>query len=67
MHYELIEETIIDPELGNRRTYGIAVVPGKISDISSNREAIEQLVELLNMRRIPLVHFKELVEDFLAK
>lgn len=66
MIYKVIEETVADEELGQRRTYGIAAVTGRISDISDNREFVERLVELLNARQVPLMHFKAVIEDSLT-
>lgn len=67
MRYQIMEETIDDEELGQRRTYGIIAEAAEVRDISEDREVVERLVELLNTRQVSLKHFKDVVEDFLTK
>lgn len=67
MHYRVMEETVADEELGQRRTYGIIAEAAKVSDISDQREFVERLAELLNIRQVPLMHLKDVIEDFLAR
>ncbi|MCD7822866.1 MAG: DUF6514 family protein [Oscillospiraceae bacterium] len=51
-------------------TYGIAAVDSgeilaEISDISANRAALSELSQLMNREKLSLIHFKDVVEDFL--
>ena len=67
MVYKVLEETVTDEEQGQRLTYGIIAGVAVVSDISDKREAVERLVELLNTRQVPLMHFKDVIEDFLTR
>ena len=67
MVYKVLEETVTDEEQGQRLTYGIIAGAAVFSDISDKREAVERLVELLNTRQVPLMHFKDVIEDFLTR
>ena len=67
MVYKVLEETVADEELGQRRTYGIIAEAAEVSDISDKRVVVELLVELLNTRQVPLMHFKDVIEDFLTR
>ena len=67
MVYKVLEETVTDEEQGQLPTYGIIAGDAVVSDISDKREAVERLVELLNTRQVPLMHFKDVIEDFLTR
>ena len=67
MVYKVLEETVTDEEQGQRLTYGIIAGAAAVSDISDKREVVERLVELLNTRQVPLMHFKDVIEDFLTQ
>ena len=67
MVYKVLEETVTDEEQGQRLTYGIIAGAAVVSDSSDKREAVERLVELLNTRQVPLMHFKDVIEDFLTR
>ena len=63
----------------SRKTYGIAVyakddsdecistVLDIISDISSEKEKVEDLVRKCNLLELSPIHFHDVVEDFLAE
>lgn len=54
MKYALIEETIYDDELGKYTTFGIISTDGyKISDISTNKKLVENLILTINKKQTP--------------
>lgn len=67
MVYKVLEETVTDEEQGQRLTYGIVAGAAEISDISDKRDVVERLADLLNTRQVPLMHFRDVVEDFLTR
>lgn len=53
-------------------TYGIVAVDSEeiiaeISDISADKEAVAELAELMKRYQLSLIHFKDVIEDFLIK
>lgn len=53
-------------------TYEIVAVDSEeiiaeISDISADKEAVAELAELMNRYQLSLIHFKDVIEDFLIK
>ena len=67
MVYKVLEETVADEEHGQRSTYGIIAEAAEVRDISYKRDVVELLVELLNTRQVPLMHFNDVIEDFLTR
>lgn len=51
----------------NADTDGTATIVESIRDISSDSEAIEELVQKCNLMNLSLYHLNDIVEDFLAK
>ena len=45
---------------------GITTILESISDISSDIRSVKRLVELCNDHQLSLVHFRDVVSDFLA-
>ena len=74
--YGVIEE-IYSLSCSSRRSYGIAVysdslgdgfatVLASVNDISSDREKLEELVEICNRAELSLIHLNDVINDFLA-
>ena len=74
--YGVIEE-IYSLSCSSRRSYGIAVYsdsPGdgfatvlaSVNDISSDREKLEELVQICNRTELSLIHLNDIINDFLA-
>ena len=68
--YEVFEEDLVNPEIGQYRTYGImsASADGelRISDVSLCKDKLEDIVGKLNMYELSPVHIRDVVEDILA-
>lgn len=69
-YYRINTNTVII-ENNSYITYGISyckkdIIIETIFDISLNRNEVEKLCDFLNNHQIPYVHFKDIVEDFLA-
>ena len=45
---------------------GIITILESISDISPNIKAVKRLVKLCNDQQLALIHFRDVVSDFLA-
>ena len=68
-YYKTIESTVIIDDTAYT-TYGIAYVINDtdtetIFDISLDKSYVESISKLLNDNSIPLVHFKDIVEDYI--
>ena len=74
--YGVSEEVYVIGE-SRRVAYGIAAyadaetdqtstIVASVNDISSDREAVEKLVELCNSLELDVVHLNDVVEDFLG-
>ncbi len=65
-------ETVSEEYSGGRMAYGIAVCENGlpievISDISDDRKAIDELVELCNSSELAPYHIRDVIDDFLSK
>jgi len=64
--YLLVEDTVVVDGTAYR-SYGITAAVSRITyrDISTDRQAVEALVERCNELRPDPIHLKDIVEDFL--
>ena len=69
--YEAFDEIIADEELGEYRTYGINLTSDEgvmsIRDISLCKETVLTTVARFNQHQLQGVHFRDAVEDLLAR
>ena len=68
--YTVIAEALYSEDIGDYISYGISVhTEGgeieRISDISDEQELVKGLAELCNREGLDVIHFKDVVEDFL--
>ena len=69
--YRIIQTTVTDEDGTSYPTYGIEAINDRgavlksVSDISLNKEAVTALAQKMNTHRLALVHFLDVVEDFL--
>ena len=67
--YSVICETLISEEGTEYTTYGISTsIEGEdivISDITTDRELLEDLVKRCNLGKLDVIHLYDVVEDFL--
>ena len=72
-----VTEEVYSLSGNSRRSYGIAVysnseidgtatVLTSVNDISSDREKLEELVEICNRAELSLIHLNDVINDFLA-
>ena len=68
--YSVICESLISEEGIEYTTYGILTSVGGedivISDITTDREALEDLVNRCNLGELDVIHLYDVVEDFLV-
>ena len=67
-----VNNNSIEIENNQYTSYGIEyIVNGRIIDmidnITLNKDDISYICEFLNRNRIPLVHFRDIIEDFMTK
>lgn len=48
-------------------TDGTATIVASARDITSDKKILQNLVDRCNNEKIPIIHFDDIVEDFLAK
>ena len=70
--YRLIETKEASEQLGSYTSFGMEAACGeevirRQTDISLNREAVESLVSKCNRGELSVVHFYDVIEDFLAE
>ena len=68
--YLVIEEHLEHPELGNYVSYGIKAMCGDsevgyVSDVSVNKEFVEDVVRRCNEGNLDVIHLMDVVEDSL--
>ena len=69
--YRLVETKVTPEELGVYHTFGIEAVWGekvlqRVEEISLHKDAIKTLIEKCNRGELSILHFMDVVEDFLA-
>jgi len=68
--YSLIDDIIINPEVGEYQAYGIMYTSGdetiRISDISLCKNRLEDVIDKLNRLQLMPVHILDVVEDVLG-
>lgn len=72
-HYYVFSEEIFNEEIGHYVSYGIGVADDKnqfdikkISDVSTNKDAILRLVFLCNELELSIIQLNDVVEDFIV-
>ena len=70
--YEVIREELHSDELGDYVTYGIQMsaennVLKMISDVSTNREYVKELVQRCNSEQLDPIHIDDVVSDFIQE
>ena len=74
--YQVIKETLHNPDVGKYRTFGVQVlretesgwVPGKtISDVSVDRRKAVAFVKSCNERQLDPAYLEQTVEDFVDR
>lgn len=72
--YEIFTEELDNPSIGKYTAYGIAVYEMvnknrkeliRVSDVSTDKNAVENLIELFNKECLDPVHIYDVIEDFL--
>lgn len=67
--YSLLTQTLYDTSIGHYTSYGIIAEERKltisVADISTDKFAVEQLIEKFNTHKLSLCHLHNAVEDFL--
>ncbi len=72
-----VTEEVYSHSGSSRRSYGIAVysdssgdgiatILASVNDISSDREKLEELVEICNRSELSMIHLNDVIDDFLA-
>lgn len=72
--YEIFTEMLDDPSIGKYLTYGIVGYEMvnknrkeliRVSDVSTDKNKVENLISLCNKERLDPVHIYDVIEDFL--
>ncbi len=68
--YSLLTQNLYDTSIGHYTSYGIIAKERKltisVADISTDKFAVEQLIEKFNTYELSLCHLHDAVEDFLC-
>lgn len=72
IRYSVFQSIEDAEETGSYTTYGLAGMCGEetrfsIKDISTNRSELEQLADRMNVGELSQIHFRDVVDDFLAR
>ena len=72
MIYHVTEDLMFKEEIGEYLSYGIELRNGEtivdiIRDIDTDGESVRRLCELCNELELSALHFRDVVEDYLAK
>lgn len=72
MRYSVTESMCFLEDAGEYKSYGIELsengcVIERIDDIDINREEVEALCKLCNELYVSPIHFRDVVDDYLAK
>lgn len=70
MEYEIKTEILCSEELGEYVTYGVNAYEGpvlvaSVSDVSTDYEAVRELVRKINDGQLDPIHFSEVLADWL--
>lgn len=70
VEYKLQTKTTLNSDSTTSTSYGILAFCGKrlvatVSDISDNKDAVEQLIQKFNSYDLSLCHLEQAVEDYL--
>ena len=60
------QATIIDEDGNSIVTYGITCDDREIKDISTNRQKVENLINLCNKNNLSPMHLDDVIDDFLV-
>ncbi len=72
MEYLLCEtEMVMDETCERVKTYGIILLTAekeifRVPDVSPNKDHVKDLVFLLNQKEASVLHFREIIDDFLG-
>ena len=66
MVYNVVKEELEDCDIGVYNTYGLECEGHIIHDVSVNPKKVAVLADMLEKGGVSPVHFKDVVEDFLA-
>lgn len=61
--FNIIEDRLCHPDIGEYTSYGIAVGSLAVSDISTDRSFVEALVQQFEANQLAPEHLREAVED----
>lgn len=71
--YKIIEEELSNPEIGSYTAFGLCAYNSssntticKISDIFTEKDKAEKLVDACNNMQISIVHLPNIIEDILC-
>ncbi len=71
--YKLRKDNLFHQNIGNYSSYGIdavneisALPVRSISDISTEKEPLENLIYLCNKLHLDIIHLDDVIEDFLT-
>lgn len=71
--YKLRKDNLFQKDIGNYSSYGIDAVDEmsglsirSISDISTEKESLKNLIFLCNKLHLDIIHLDDVVEDFLS-
>ena len=67
-YYKCIEQLFFDETIGNYITYGIEITEGNriISDISCNKERVNEIVRLINKHQVSPIHITDVLENLIS-
>lgn len=68
MKYKYFEKYSFNEDIGRYKSYGICLAEDEsvsIKDVSSRKDVVEKIVEMLNKYHASPINFKEIVEDLL--
>ena len=65
--WKVRQSSVVSENGDSHETYGISKGDTVITDVSLDKNAISELVNLLNTLDVSEVHAREIVEDFLGR
>jgi len=67
-NYKCIKQSLFDKNIGNYITYGIEITDENIivSDVSCNREKVNEIVRIINKYQASPIHIYEIIENLIS-
>ncbi len=67
-NYKCIKQSLFDENIGNYITYGIEITDENIivSDVSCNREKVNEIVRIINKYQASPIHIYEIIENLIS-